>query len=165
MIMWRNYLKVALRNLYRYKGFSLINILGLAIGLTGCLLIGLFVWDEQQYDQFVKDGDNIYRIYSKNSVDNSKTIAVTPPAFATYLKDNYPEVEQTTRLLMWNGKALMEHEDERAYENKGFIADSNFFSVFPLKFIKGDPNTALSEPMSVVITEDLAHKYFGNSDP
>ena len=163
--MWRNYFKVAVRNLYRYKGFSLINILGLAIGLTGCLLIGLFVWDEQQYDQFIKDGNNIYRIYAKNTVDNSKTIAVTPPAFATYLKDNYPEVEQTTRLLMWNGKMLMEYEDERAYENKGFIADSNFFSVFPLKFIKGDPNTALAEPMSVVITEDLAHKYFGNTDP
>jgi len=163
--MWRNYFKVALRNIYRYKGFSLINILGLAIGLTGCLLIGLFVWDEQQYDQFVKDGNRIYRIYSINNIDKNKTIAVTPPAYATYLKNNYPEVDQTTRLLMWNGKMLMEHEDERAYENKGFIADSNFFSVFPLKFIKGNPNTALAEPMSVVITEDLAHKYFGKSDP
>ena len=164
--MWRNYFKVALRNLYRYKGFSLINILGLAIGLTGCLLIGLFVWDENQYDKFVKDGNNIYRIYLKETAESgNRTLANTPPAFATYLKQNYPEVEQTSRLFLWSGKMLMEVGEEKGYETKGFIADSNFFNLFPLQFVKGDAITALKDPLSVVITQDLAHKYFGKSDP
>lgn len=164
--MWKNYFKIAFRNLYRYKGFSLINILGLAIGLTGCLLIGLFVWDENQYDKFVKDGNHIYRMYLKETAKNgNRTLANTPPAFATYLKQNYPEVEQTSRLFLWSGKMLMEVGEEKAYENKGFIADSNFFSVFPLEFSKGDAATALADPLSVVITEDIASKYFGKSDP
>ncbi len=164
--MWKNYFKIAFRNLYRYKGFTLINILGLAIGLTGCLLIGLFVWDENQYDEFVKDGNNIYRMYLKETAENSnRTLANTPPAFATYLKEIYPEVEQTSRLFLWSGKMLMEVGEERAYENKGFIADPNFFNLFPLQFLKGDPNTALADPLSVVITEELANKYFGKSDP
>ena len=163
--MFGNYLKIAVRNLFRYKGFSLINILGLAIGLTGCLLIGLFVWDELQYDRFVKDGNNIYRVYLETHDNSNKSLALTPPMYATYLKQNYPEVEQTTRLYMWEGKKLMEVGDERAYENKGFIADANFFRVFPLSFAKGDPITALEDPFSVVLTEHLAKKYFGTADP
>lgn len=163
--MFRNYLKIAIRNVYRYKGFSLINILGLAIGLTGCFLIGLFVWDEMQYDRFVKNGDNIYRVYLKTNDNSNKSMALTPPMYATYLKENYPEVEQTTRLYMWESKMLMEVGEKKAYETKGFIADSNFFSVFPLKFLKGTPANALEDRYSVVLTEKLAEKYFGKEDP
>lgn len=164
--MWRNYLIVALRNLYRYKGFSLINILGLAIGITGCLLIGLFVWDELRYDKFFKEGDAVYRIYAKRTNNNGTTFtANTPPAFATYLQQNYPEVLQTTRLMMWSGRMLMEVGEKMGYEDKGLFADSTFFSIFPLQMLKGDPNTALDQPLSVVITEEIARKYFGNNDP
>ena len=164
--MWKNYFKVALRNLYRYKGFSLINILGLAIGITGCLLIGLFVWDEWQYDKFVKEGDAVYRIYAKRTNENGTTFtANTPPAFATYLQQNYPEVAQTTRLMMWSGRMLLEVGENQGYEDKGLIADSTFFRIFPLQLAKGDARTALDEPMSVVLTDEVASKYFGNSDP
>ena len=164
--MFKNYLKVAVRNLLRYKGFSLINILGLAIGITGCLLIGLFVWDELQYDKFIKDGNNIYRIYLKHTNNaGTTTSANTPPVFATYMDQNYPEIEQTARMLLWDGKMLMEVDEKRAYEEKGVIADSTFFNIFPLKFVKGSANTALIGPSSVVITEKTASKYFGSNDP
>jgi putative ABC transport system permease protein len=164
--MFKNYFKVALRNLYRYKGFSLINIAGLAIGITGCLLIALFVWDELQYDKFVKDGDRIYRIYNQGVADAGANIAaVTPPAFTSHSQQQFPEVESATRILMWPGRMLIENGNKRAYEEKGFIADSTFFSMFPLLFLKGDSKTALEGPTSVVITEELAAKYFGTEDP
>lgn len=163
--MLKNYLKVALRNLWRYKGFSLINILGLAIGITGCLVIGLFVRDELKYDKFVPNGDDIYRVYSQtNRSTGTTTSANTPPMYATYLQQNYPEVVTTTRILMWSGKKLMEVGDTRSYENKGFIADSTFFDLFPLQFVKGDRKNALRGKASLVITDQLANKYFGNND-
>ena len=163
--MFRNYLKVAIRNIGRYKGFSIINILGLAIGLTGCLLIGLFVWDENQYDKFVKDGDNIYRIIlDRTNNTGTSPSANTPPVAATYLKQNYPEVEQVVRLMMWDGKMLMEVGEKREYQDKGIFTDSTFFSIFPLKFSQGDPNTALNGSTSVVLAEETAKKFFGNEE-
>lgn len=164
--MFQNYLKTALRNLWRYKGFSLINISSLAIGITSCLIIGLFVWDELQYDKFVKDGNNIYRIYTENtSVTGTTSTANVAPMIATYLQENYPEVETTMKLLMFNGKVLMEVNGISSYENKGLIADSSFFTVFPLKLLKGDPKTSLEGATSVVISRRLAEKYFPNTDP
>ena len=164
--MFRNYFKVALRNLYRYKGFSLINILSLAIAVTGCLLIGLFVWDEMQYDKFVKDGSNIYRIYNKRtSTTGTSASSNTPPIFAPYIQQNYPGIVETTRLLMWPGKMLMESGEKQGYEEKGIIADSTFFSMFPLRFKAGDAKTALQGIRSVVLTEALSKKYFGDANP
>jgi len=159
--MFRNYLKTAVRNLLRYKGFTLINIASLAIGITGCLVVGLFVWDELRYDKFIKGGENIYRIYTKSTSENGKhSAASVPPMFATYVRQQYPEVEHASRLLMWNGTMLMEAGEIRSYEEKGLIADSNFFKIFPLQFLRGNPLSAL-EGNSVVLTEDLAKKYFG----
>lgn len=160
--MFRNYVKSALRNLWRYKGFSLINISSLAIGVTCCLVIGLFVWDELKYDRFVRDGDRIHRMYMEFSNVSGKTLSASvPPMFATHLQAAYPEVESTLRMLMFSGKLLMEAGDKRAYENKGLIADPTFFDFFPLEFLQGDPKTALEGTASVVITEELARKYFG----
>src|SRR6478735_457170 len=142
--MLRNYFKVAMRNLWRYKGFSLINILGLTIGIVGCLVIGLFVHDEYQFDKFVDRGDNIYRVYLKTTSESGNTSsATTPPVFAPYLQQHYPEIENTTRLMMWSGKKLLEAGDVRGYEEKGFIADSTFFDLFPLEFVKGDSKRGL----------------------
>ena len=164
--MFKNYLKTALRNLWRYKGFSLINIASLSIGITSCLIIGLFVWDELQYDRFVKDGDHIYRVYTENTAETGTTsTANVAPMMATYLQGSYPEVETTVRLLMFNGKVLMEAGETRSYEHKGLIADSSFFSIFPLQLSKGDPTHALDEATSVIISERLAKKYFSGSDP
>ncbi|NEU08560.1 FtsX-like permease family protein [Flavihumibacter sp. R14] len=164
--MLKNYLKTAFRNLWRYKGFSLINISSLAVGITCCLIIGLFVWDELKYDKFIPEGENIYRMYTEDTdVNGTTSTASVAPMFATYLQSNYPEVESTTRLLMFNGKLLLEVNGISSYENKGLIADSSFFTMFPLKFLRGDPKTALEGATSVVISETLAKKYFPDADP
>ena len=164
--MFKNYLKTAIRSLLRYKGFSLINIASLAIGITGCLVIGLFVWDELQYDTSIAGGENVYRIYEERNDNNSVTYgAPVPPAYATFLNQQYPEVDTTLRILMSGNKFLMEVGDKRGYEEKGWFVEGSFFQIFPLRFIKGDPATALTEPATIVISDDLAHKYFGNEDP
>ena len=164
--MIKNYLKVALRNLIRYKGFSLINIASLAIGITGCLVIALFVWDELQYDKFIKGGKNIYRVYSKHTNNLGTTnMSSVPPMYATYMQHQYPEVENTLRIILASGKMLLEVGDKKNYEEKWLITEGSFFNFFPLKFIKGEPATALKEVNSIVITEDLAKKYFGTQDP
>ena len=144
--MIKNYFKVAFRNLFRNKGFSFINIAGLTLGLTSCLLIGLFVRDEKQYDRFVPRGENVYRIYQKAESDESTIIATAPPAFATALQQNFPEVEQTLRVMSINSKDLFEANGKKLYEEGGFIADSNFFELFPLHFKYGSPEKVLDGP-------------------
>src|ERR1051326_2874931 len=164
--MIKNYFKTALRNLYRYKGFALINIASLTIGIIGCLVIGLFVWDEWQYDKHIPGGKNVYRIYDERKDNNTTTYqAPVPPAFASFLKNQYPEVDTTARILMSGDKFLMETGDKKNYEEKGWFAESSFFKVFPLKFIRGDASKALVAPNTIVISEELAKKYFGNEDP
>jgi putative ABC transport system permease protein len=163
--MLRNYLKTALRNLLRYKGFTLINIASLAIGITGCLVIALFVWDELQYDKFFKGHENIFRVYTVNKDDNgSRTFAITAPRIANYMHQNYPEVDNTLRVFMSKGKFLFEAGEKAEYEDKGVFVEGSFFDFFPIKFLKGDPLTALKEPRTVVITEDMAKRYFGTTD-
>ena len=164
--MIKNYLKSAVRNLLRYKGFTTINITSLTIGITACLAIGLFVWDERQYDKNIPGGENIYRIYNERKNNSSITYAAcVPPAYSTFLQQQYPEVDTTTRILMSGDKFLMEVGDKKGYEAKGWIVEASFFQVFPLKFIKGDPATALVEPATIVISDELAKRYFGNEDP
>jgi putative ABC transport system permease protein len=164
--MLQNYLKTAIRNLWRYKGFASINILSLTIGIIGCLVIALFVWDEKQYDKFVPEGEAIYRIYEERNNENVITYgASVPPAYASFLKHEYPEVAATARMMMRNDKYLMENGDKKGYEEKGWLVDSTFFQIFPVKFLGGDINTALNNPNSIVISEDLARRYFNNENP
>jgi putative ABC transport system permease protein len=164
--MLKNYLKTAFRNLLRYKGFALINIASLTIGIIGCLVIGLFVWDEWQYDKKIPGGENVYRIYTERKDNNATTyMACVPPAFASFVKQQYPEVEASLRILMSGDKFLMETGDKKGYEEKGWFAEASFFRVFPMKFMKGDPATALAAPGAVVISSDLADRYFGKEDP
>jgi len=164
--MFKNYLKTAIRNLLRYKGFAIINISSLTIGIIGCLVIGLFVWDEWQYDKNIPGGENVYRIYEqRKDNDNITYAAISAPAFASFLERTYPEVDTTTRMLMSIDKFLMEVGEKRNYEEKGWFVESSFFQVFPLKFSKGDPATALNEPKTIVLTEELSKKYFNNEDP
>src|SRR3954471_18550491 len=99
--MFRNYLKTAIRNLWRYKGFALINMASLTIGIIGCLVIALFVRDEKKYDKFVPGAENIYRVYEERNDNNTVThAAISAPAFATFLQQQYPEVEDAARILM-----------------------------------------------------------------
>ena len=164
--MLKNYLKTAIRNLLRYKGFAIINISSLTIGIIGCMVIGLFVWDEWQYDKNIAGGENVYRIYEQHKNNDAITYgAAVPPAYASFLKRTYPEVDTTVRILMSLDKFLMELGEKRHYEDKGWFVESSFFEIFPLKFVHGDPSTALIEPRTIVITEDLAKKYFNNENP
>ena len=163
--MFKNYFKTAIRNLLRYKGFATINILSLAIGITGCLAIALFVYDERVFDKNIPGGENVYRVYEERTDNNVKSkAAISPPMFATFLKNQYPEVEQTARILMSNDKFLLEAADKKGYEEKGWIVDSTFFQVFPLPFLSGNGATALNEPSTIVISEDIAKRYFGTVD-
>src|SRR5215204_142045 len=164
--MLKNYLKATLRNLLRYKGFATINIASLSIGIIACLTIGLFVWDEWQYDKNIPGAQNIYRIYNERRDNNSITYAAcVPPAYTKFLQREYPEVDTTARILMVRDKFLVEVGDKKAYEEKGIFVDGSFLQVFPLRLIKGDPATALGAPRTIVISEALAKKYFGNEDP
>src|SRR6478735_6721447 len=112
--MLKNYLNVAIRNLLRYKAVSTINIASLAIGIAGCIVIGLFVWDEKKYDIDIPGAENIYRLYEER-IDNGNTtyLAVTPPAFASFLEQHYPEVDTSMRILMSGDKFLMENGEKK----------------------------------------------------
>lgn len=162
--MFKNYFKIAFRNLWRNKGFSAINIFGLAIGLAVCLLITLFVTDELSYDKYNTNADRIYRAYSDFKVNGSVFIATNSPApmAATLMKD-YPQIEQATRLHSM-GKVLVKKNSQVLYEPNFFFGDANLFDVFTLQMISGDKKTALVEPHSLVISEYIARKYFNSID-
>lgn len=130
-MIW-NFLKIALRALLIHKSFSFINIAGLTLGLTACLLIGLFVRDEKLFDKFIPNGDRIYRIYYNiSSEEGSSNIATTPPMFSKVLQQNFPEVDKTLLLLSHDSKELFEVDDKKMYEEHGIFADTTFFDFFP----------------------------------
>jgi putative ABC transport system permease protein len=163
--MFKNVLRSGFRNIRRNKGFSVINIAGLTLGLTACLLIGLFVKDEQQYDKFVPGSENIYRVYQKAEGDVSNIIATAPPAFSVALKQNFPEVEDAVRVMALNSTKLFEANNKKLYEENGFLVDSNFFEMFPLHFRYGSAPKVFSDPKSIVISAAMAEKYFGKDNP
>lgn len=165
--MLTNYFKFAFRAMARHKSFSAINIAGLTLGLTSCILIGVFVWDEYQYDKFIRDGQQVYRVYSEHLENTgNENFSVTPPIFATTLQQEFPEVEKTARILMSPElKILFEAGNHKAYEQGGLIVDSTFLDVFPLSFKYGSPSKALDDASSIVISREMAERYFGNSNP
>lgn len=165
--MFRNFFKSAFRNITRHKGFSIINIAGLTFGLTACILIGLFVYDEHQYDKSIPEGDLVYRVYANyKSANQTGEMAVTPPMFATTLKQDFPEVEQTARVMMLpEYKTLFEAGERRLYEQSGYYVDSTFFDIFPATFKYGTSLHSLDDPGSIVLSEDMARRFFGNEDP
>src|ERR1041384_4322231 len=162
--MFKNYLKVAFRNLWRNKGFSAINIFGLAIGLAICLLITLFVFDELNYDRFNTKADRIYRVNSDFKVNGSlfNDRSSAAPMAATLVKE-YPQIEDATRLISI-GRTLVKKDNETLTEPNTFYADPNVFNIFTIPMIAGDPKTALAQPNSIVISESLARKYFSSTD-
>ena len=163
--MIKNFFKVAYRNIMRHKGFSFINIAGLTLGLTVCLLIGLFVRDERQFDRFLPEGDQVYRIYDfRHSNAGTDKTAMTPPMFATTLQQ-YPEVEKTLRVMQIQAKTLFEAGSKKLYEEYGVLAEPSFFDIFPLQLRYGTYKGALDGNTSIVISDQLAVKYFGNADP
>ena len=162
--MLKNYLKIALRNLWKNKGFSAINIFGLEIGIAVCLLIMFFVIDEFSYDKFNKKASRIYRVDGDIKFGGTHFIlAVAPDPMGPTLKKDYPQVEQYVRFRDRGGFRIKKG-NENLQENKVIHADSTLFDVFTLSMITGDPKTALVEPRTVVITEKIANKYFKSTD-
>lgn len=163
--MFRNLVKTAVRNILRDKGYSLINVLGLTIGITSAIFLLLYVLDELSYDRFHSNGDNIYRVITNiTEVDDEFTWVVAQTPFGPTVKNKYPEVTEYVR-FMNTGRPLFKKGDLRFYEERIFAADSAVFDVFTYDFVEGDPATALHEPNTMVLTEDLAKKYFGNESP
>jgi putative ABC transport system permease protein len=162
--MYSNYLKVAIRNLLRQKGFTIINIIGLSIGIASAMLIFMFVYNEMNYDSFHKQAKNIYRVYQNSHFDgHDMSSSWTPVPMAPTLRSDFPEVLKSTRLAD-DENALIEI-DQKYYTMQALRVDSAFFEIFTFPLIRGDMHKALAEPRTVVITESAAHKMFGETDP
>ncbi|HZX09360.1 MAG TPA: ABC transporter permease, partial [Acidobacteriota bacterium] len=163
--MIKNYIKVALRNLKNNKNHSLINITGLSIALACSLLIFLYISHQLSYDRFHKNSNRIYRAV-KELESSSHGSAITPNPLGPALKENFPEIENTVRICGGgSGKKTVSISENHFLEDNFFLIDSSFLDVFSFPLLKGDPQTALRDPWSVVITEQAAQKYFGNKEP
>lgn len=161
--MLRNYLTIAVRTLYRHPFYAGLNIFGLAIGLASCLLILLYVTDELSYDRFHERAGDIYRLnWDYNWNETEGVGAGTPPPLAAALVNEIPEVEAVTRIYPVSDM-VVRYEDTFFNETQIFGVDSTFFDFFSFTLLEGNPATALSEPGSVILTEETARKYFGQT--
>ncbi|HEX5167936.1 MAG TPA: ABC transporter permease [Cyclobacteriaceae bacterium] len=158
--MLRNYLRIAVRNLFRHKAFSFINIAGLAIGLSCSILILLWVQFELSFDRFNKDASKLYRI-TASLPELDVHAAVTPAPLAPAIRTEIPEIKSTVR-ISGQYSDLLQVDDRMFTESRILYVDSNFFKVFTYSFVEGDPKTALDLPEGILITRDMAKKYFGN---
>jgi putative ABC transport system permease protein len=164
--MFNNYFKVAIRNILKHKFFSAINIFGMTIGITACLLIILYIADELSYDRMHTNANRIYQVglHGKIAGQDIRTANTCPP-MADVLVHDIPEVEAATRISPAFGNPSVKYGDKAFTEEKIIYADSNFFEFFSFKLVEGDPKTALKEPNTLVITRSMAKKYFGDENP
>jgi putative ABC transport system permease protein len=162
--MIKNYFKIAFRNLWKHRVFSLINLLGLTVGMSACFLIFLYVRLELSYDSFHTKANRIYRVVCDIKTP-TEVIKSPGPSWAvpSNIKNEFPEVESFVRLS--GGSLLVRKGDIKFQEENSVFADSSFFHVFDFKLIRGNPQTALKEPLSIVFTETAAKKYFGTANP
>ena len=161
--MFRNYIKIAFRNLIDNKGFALINISGLAIGITCSFLILLWVHDELSYDRFHKNGDRIYRVIQNIQFSDHNTHwAITQGPLGPALKNDFPEIVDAVRTV-WQ-RFRLSYADKKFDEYVG-LADPSLFNMFSFSLISGDASTALNNPHSIILSEKMADKYFKNEDP
>lgn len=166
--MLSNYFKTAFRNILRYKLYSAINLLGLAIAMACCILIFLYVQYELGYDRFFRGYDRAYRVGLVYHTGGKTTkVASSPVPLLTVFKDYYPEVESTVRFLKvgFNRKKLITYKNRKTYEDEIYYADSSVFSFFDYTLLKGSATSALKDPYSLVLTESLAKKIFGAKNP
>jgi putative ABC transport system permease protein len=162
--MLKSYFRIALRNLWKHKGYSFINIAGLAVGMACALFILLWVQDEMSFDRFHDNAGSLFRVEQDQSGRQGKFhVNVTPYGMAAALKAEIPEVRETTRWAR-SETLLVRHGDKAFYENRIAAVDPSFLWMFTFPTLRGDAGTALSGPASVVLTEDLAKKYFGTAD-
>ncbi|MCP4703252.1 MAG: FtsX-like permease family protein, partial [candidate division Zixibacteria bacterium] len=162
--MFSNYFKVAFRNILKFKGYSFINIAGLAVGMTCCILIMLWVNDELSYDNFHQNKDRLFRVAKQNIDRGDEKSALTPMPTGPALKEEYTEIVSSTRFSI-NGPRLIKYDDIKFQDDIVAIADPDYLQMFSFPLIKGDANTALADKFSVIISEKMRDKYFGQVNP
>ena len=163
--MIKNLLLIAIRNFKKDKWYSLLNILGLTIGITFSLFLIFYITDELNYDRYNEKADRIYRIVCYiHEKDKNTNWTITQAPLAATLKKDYPEVEESGR-FMSRERTLFKNGNNNFYETKVYYADSTIFNIFTYKFVEGNAAHALNEPNSIVITRSLAEKYFGKNTP
>ena len=163
--MFKNYLKIALRNIKRYKGYSFINITGLAFGIACCLLISRYVMFELSYDKYHIDKERIFRVHQEFRDPNGiNPTSLSGAPLGPTLKENFPQVENYARMIEI-ARGLVKQGNISYYEDKRFYVDNDLFRILSIPFLQGDPKTALLRPGTIVITESLAKKYFGSENP
>ena len=165
--MLKNYFKIFLRNINRFKLYSIINIVGLAVGMTACILILLFIQAEVSYENMHTRAEQIYRVLTIDKAlgTNNQRVGITMPALGPALPENFETVEAALRIT-GGGRTLLRYQDQPAiYAEQMRSADANFFDFFDYPLLQGDPATALQEPYSLVLTESLARQLFGDDPP
>ncbi|MCF8302240.1 MAG: ABC transporter permease [Bacteroidales bacterium] len=164
--MWKNYLKTAWRNMIRQRAYSIINVLGLSIGMAAFILIALFVIHELSYDKFHTDAGRIYRVglQMKQETSEQRFIHLMAP-LAEALETEIPEIESANRNVYWDDKVQFDYGEKRVFEGNTLFTEKDFFRFYSHKLSRGNPETALVEPYSMVLTESLAKKLFGDQDP
>jgi putative ABC transport system permease protein len=164
--MLTNYIKIAVRNLVRNKSFTLINMLGLAIGLSASILILIYIDHELSFDRFYQDDQQIYRIAVNGRMSGDFfNAAVSPSPLAPALENEFPEVENAVRLRNISQESLLSFNNKKIYQSDLMLADTGFFEIFNLEFKYGEPREVLQRPMSIVLTSSLAEKLFGRDNP
>jgi len=164
--MIRNFFRIAVRNISKSKGFTFINVTGMAIGLAASLLILLWVQDELSYEKFNIYAENIYRVEEDQFYSGERYhVTVTPYPSGPVWKEKIPEITEQTRVHPWLPRILFRYEDKVFFESSIIAADSGFLKMFTLPLLLGDPATALSNPHSIILSEKLARKYFGDGNP
>jgi putative ABC transport system permease protein len=162
--MIKNYFKIAIRNIKRHSTYSILNITGMAFGMTCAILILILVQDEWSYDRHFKNANEMYRVIENQnlSAGSSSIIVPVPGALAPLLKEEYPEILRSVRFCP---NPLTLKKGEEFIEEMVLSVDRDFLKMFDVKFVRGDINTALNDPHNIILTEETARKYFGNSDP
>jgi len=163
--MLKNLLKTAFRHILKHYGYSILNILGLTIGITSALFLIIYVSDEVSYDRYNKNADRIYRVSSKiTEPDDQFTWIVAQIPFGPQVAKDYPEIQSFVRFIPMN-RTLVKYEDKEFNEEDFYYVDSTLFDIFTYKVKKGEVKTALVDPKKIIITEKIAARYFGNADP
>lgn len=168
--MFKNNLKIALRSLLKQKVYTFINVLGLAVGIASCLIIVLFIQNEFSYDTFFKDHDRIYRMVLERKYPNHSTFySLIPNSFEGVIRRDFPEVEESTNAFGFQNFPLSykNERDEVSQFDEDFVlaTDSNFLKMFSFKLLKGNPDNVLKQANEMVVTEEMAKRYFGEADP
>ena len=164
-VMLKNYMKIALRNFRKHKGYTFLNISGFALGMACCLIIFLYVRHETSFDTYHKDVERIYRISQDIRTGTSNRLfAPVSPMVSPTLKADYPQVELSVRVLP-TGSRLVKKEELVFYEDRFMYADKDVFEIFTIPFLRGSPQDALARPQTVVISQRIAQKYFPGKNP